>query len=100
MGYHWLYLLALLISIAGLLTLDARFKLVLFRSSKNLRYILLAIGFFLAWDIAGIILDIFATDSSKVVGVWVGTPNLPLEEFLFLFLLCHLSALLVRVIHD
>ena len=40
-------------------------------------------------DIIGINWNIFSTNSRYVAGVFVGSENLPIEEFLFLFLLCY-----------
>lgn len=51
------------------------------------------LGFFLLWDICGIILGIFRTNPTYTVGLNIFTPNLPLEEVLFLILLSYVTLL-------
>jgi lycopene cyclase domain-containing protein len=88
-----LYLAALALSSAGLLVLDARFRLAVFRSPRRAIAVLaIAIAGFLAWDLAGIALGIFFEGNrALLVGVDLA-PELPLEEVFFLLLLT-LSAL-------
>jgi lycopene cyclase domain-containing protein len=70
-----LYLLALLVSITGMVVLDRRFTLF----------------FFLVWDLAGIGLGIFFRgETSFMTGLQLA-PELPIEELFFLTLLCYLS---------
>ena len=87
---NYLYLAALLVSIAGMIVLDVRFKLF-FAASWVRAAIVLVVGvaFFLAWDVAGITLGIFFRgDPDLLTGVLLA-PELPLEELFFLVLLCH-----------
>lgn len=87
-----MYLIALLISFAGMLVIDARFKLALWASPVP-SGIALALGtvFFLLWDAAGIATGIFIRgDSPLLIGVDLA-PHLPLEEPIFLAFLCHLA---------
>jgi lycopene cyclase domain-containing protein len=88
-----LYLAALVVSSAGLLVLDARFRLAVFRFPRRTAAVLgIAIAGFLAWDLAGIALGIFFEGNrALLVGVDLA-PELPLEELFFLLLLT-LSAL-------
>lgn len=91
------YLASLLISIAGLAALDFRSKLAFF--SVPLRAAAtLAIGvvFFLLWDVAGIALGIFFRGDSPFLSGWQLAPELPVEEFFFLIVLCY-TALLVFI---
>lgn len=85
----WLYLAGLLVSITGLLVIDARFRLFVF--AAPLRALLLtAIGVagFLAWDLLGIAARIFFEgDRALLVGLDLA-PQLPVEEVAFLVLLC------------
>jgi lycopene cyclase domain-containing protein len=85
----WLYLAGLLVSIAGLVAIDARLKLFLFAAPLRAG-IVLAIGVlgFLVWDLLGIAAGIFFEgDRGLLVGVDLA-PQLPLEEVAFLVLLC------------
>jgi lycopene cyclase domain-containing protein len=87
---NYLYLAALLVSIAGMIVLDVRFKLF-FAASWVRAAIVLVVGvaFFLAWDVAGITLGIFFRgDPDLLTGVLLA-PELPLEELFFLVLLCY-----------
>jgi lycopene cyclase domain-containing protein len=88
-----LYLVALLVSIAGLVTLDLRWRL--FLGAAPLRAaIVLAVGVagFLAWDAAGVGLGIFFEGrNTLLVGLDLAR-DVPLEELFFLILLC-LSAM-------
>jgi lycopene cyclase domain-containing protein len=84
-----LYLAALLASIAGLLVLDARYRLFVFAAPVR-ALLVLAVGVagFLAWDLAGIGLGIFFEGNHALLaGVDLGR-ELPLEELFFLVLLC------------
>lgn len=58
----------------------------------------LAIGvfFFLLWDVAGIALGIFFRGDSPFLSGWQLAPELPVEEFFFLIVLCY-TALLVFI---
>jgi lycopene cyclase domain-containing protein len=88
-----LYLAALLVSIAGLVVLDLRFRLFLFAAPVRAA-VVLAVGVagFLVWDAAGVALGIFFEgDTDLLVGVDLA-PDIPLEELVFLVLLC-LSAM-------
>ncbi|WP_191283705.1 lycopene cyclase domain-containing protein [Pseudolysinimonas yzui] len=85
-----LYLAALLVSIAGMIVLDVRFKLF-FAASPWRAAIVLVVGvaFFLAWDVAGITLGIFFRGNPDLLTGVLLAPELPLEELFFLVLLCY-----------
>ncbi|WP_375401122.1 lycopene cyclase domain-containing protein [uncultured Amnibacterium sp.] len=84
-----LYLVGLLVGIAGVTVLDLRYRL--FFGADPLRAaVVLVVGVagFLVWDTAGIHLGIFFEGNrSLITGVQLG-PQLPLEELFFLILLC------------
>ena len=84
------YLIALLFSIGGLLTLDLRFSLAIRRSPiRTLGTLLVAVALFLGWDLIGIGSGVFYEGPS---GLLVGIdllPNLPLEEVFFLLLMTY-----------
>jgi lycopene cyclase domain-containing protein len=87
-----LYLLALLVSITGMVVLDRRFTLFFFRDARRASIVLAAgLVFFLVWDLAGIGLGIFFRgETSFMTGLQLA-PELPIEELFFLTLLCYLS---------
>lgn len=83
------YLLGLLVSIAGLVGLDARFRLFLFAAPvRALAVLAVGVAGFLLWDIIGISAGIFFEGNrSLLVGLDLA-PQLPVEEVAFLVLLC------------
>ncbi len=87
-----LYLLAILISAAGIATLDARFRLALWASpGRTLAAVGVGVAFFLAWDAVGIVTGVFLKgDSPYFTGIDIA-PELPLEELFFLTFLCYLG---------
>jgi lycopene cyclase domain-containing protein len=85
-----LYLLALLVSLLGLVGLDRRHQLVFFRDwVAGSVSIAVGVAFFLIWDLFGIANGIFFRgDTVGLTGLLLA-PELPLEEVLFLTLLCY-----------
>jgi lycopene cyclase domain-containing protein len=88
----FVYLGALLISIAGMVAIDVRQKLF-FAVAPARAAIVLAVGvaFFLVWDVAGIDLGIFFRGNPGLLTGVLLAPELPLEELFFLTLLCYLT---------
>lgn len=94
---QFVYLLVLLISLGGLTYIDYKLQLALFWNSRKAALILLInLIFFLVWDIVNISAGIISTNREWVSGVYLLTPNLPIEEFLFLTLLGYQTLLLWR----
>lgn len=89
-----LYLLFLLASAAGLLILDARFRLALCAApARTAAAVAVGTGFFLAWDAVGIATGVFVKgDSPLLLGLDLA-PHLPLEEPVFLAFLSYLAIL-------
>jgi len=89
---HFLYLAALLVSLAGMVVLDQRFRLFFWRAwSRALVVLVVGVAFFLVWDLSGISLGIFFRgETSFMTGVQLA-PELPVEELFFLTLLCYLA---------
>lgn len=90
------YLAALLVSIGGMVAIDARWRLVMWRDARR-GSITLAIGLvaFLVWDAAAIGLGIFLRgDGRWSTGVELA-PHMPLEEPVFLLFLCYLALVAV-----
>ena len=86
-----LYLLALCISLTGMVVLDRRFRLFFWASSKRAVIVLVSgVAFFVVWDLLGIGLGIFFRgETSFMTGLQIA-PELPVEELFFLTLLCYL----------
>lgn len=90
-----LYLAAILISAAGIVVLDRRFRLAFF-DAPGRAAVVVATGvvFFLLWDALGIFTNVFAKgDSALFTGIDVA-PELPLEELFFLSFLSYLTLIL------
>jgi len=89
------YLAAILLSAAGIATLDARFRLAFWdRPGRTATAVAIGTAFFLAWDAVGIATGVFVKgDSPLYVGVDLA-PHLPLEEPVFLAFLCYLALVL------
>lgn len=89
------YLGALAVSLGGLALIDRRLRLAFWHDARRTA-IVLAVGVvvFLLWDVAGLALGIFARgDSPHMTGLLLA-PELPVEEAVFLTLMCY-STLLV-----
>lgn len=85
----WLYLGGLLVSIAGLLVVDRRFRLFLFAAPLRAGLVLLiGVGGFLAWDLLGIGAGVFFEGNRALLVGLDLAPQLPVEEVAFLVLLC------------
>lgn len=91
---QYYYLIFLLFSLGGLLFADYKHKLFFFRFPRTaLKIYAAGLGFFLTWDITGIVLSVFSTNQEWVSGLHFFTPNMPVEELLFLSLLLTNTAL-------
>ncbi|MCZ2402233.1 lycopene cyclase domain-containing protein [Paenarthrobacter sp. Z7-10] len=93
MGF--LYLAVLLLSLSGLTMLDWRYRLFFFSHPVRAALVLaIGVGFFLAWDSAGIGLQIFFRAETGIMTGVLLAPELPLEELFFLTFLCQLAMVL------
>jgi lycopene cyclase domain-containing protein len=89
------YLGALLVSLGGLAVLDRRFRLAFWADwRRTLACLGIGLVLFLAWDVAGLALGIFARGENPYMTGLLLAPELPVEEAFFLVLLCY-NALLV-----
>ncbi|CAO1654184.1 lycopene cyclase domain-containing protein [Salinibacterium sp. NG22] len=87
-----LYLLALLISLTGMVVLDRRFSLFFWRDARRARIVLpVGVLFFLVWDLFGVGLGIFFRGETDFMTGLLVAPEVPLEEVFFLTLLCYLT---------
>lgn len=87
-----LYLAGLVISLVGMVLIDRRWRLFLWRDARR-GLLVLAIGvcFLLAWDAAGVGLGVFFRgDGGLLIGLQLA-PEVPIEELFFLMLLCYLT---------
>ena len=91
----FIYLIALAVSLAGLATLDWRYRLALWADPRRtLVTVASAVVVFLVWDGIGVALGIFFRgDAPYMTGLLVA-PEIPVEEVLFLTLLCYQTLLL------
>lgn len=89
-----LYLLAILVSAAGMALLDRRFRLAFWVArGRTLATVAIGVAFFLAWDAVGILTGVFVKGDSPLYTGIVLAPELPLEEVFFLAFLCYLALL-------
>ncbi|GAB3633293.1 hypothetical protein GCM10027421_26460 [Microbacterium shaanxiense] len=90
------YAASLLLSLACLVLLDVRFRLVFARTPARSAVVLLAgLAFFIVWDAVGIGLGVFRhVDSRWATGILLA-PQFPIEELLFLVFLCYLTLVLL-----
>ncbi len=87
-----IYLAALAIALTGMVMLDRRFSLFFWRDPARAAIVLVTgVVFFTAWDIAGISLGIFFRGQTEIMTGIVVARELPIEEIVFLTLLCYLS---------
>lgn len=93
----WTYFFILSFSIFGLVLLDWRYKFAFFHDWQRTAVTLVsAMAFFIIWDLLGIHFGIFFSGSSSYVLPYMILPDFPVEELLFLFLLCYISLLMYR----
>ncbi|MBN0039311.1 lycopene cyclase domain-containing protein [Cellulosimicrobium cellulans] len=89
------YLGALVVALGGLAVLDRRFRLAFWADRRRAALTVgLGVVGFLLWDVAGLALGIFARGESPWMTGLLLAPDLPVEEAVFLTLLCY-NALLV-----
>ena len=87
----FLYLVALLTSLVGIGLLDFRHRLAFFGGAafRSGLIIVLALAFFLAWDVVGIATGVFFRGSGPWMTGILLAPELPLEEVFFLMVLAY-----------
>lgn len=94
---QWLYLTALIVSIAGLATLDWRYRIAMFVDARRTALtVAIAVVVFLVWDLIGTGLGIFFIGDGPYQSGIVIAPEVPLEEVFFLILLTYQTLLLWR----
>jgi lycopene cyclase domain-containing protein len=94
---HFFYLGALMIAIAGMLILDARYKLAFWNNrNRTLKTLGLGMAVFIIWDALGIAFGIFLHGDSQYQLPFVIAPQFPIEELFFLFLLNYTALIVCR----
>jgi lycopene cyclase domain-containing protein len=89
------YLIALVISLAGVAAIDHRHRLAFFAGHRVRTAVAVGVGVavFSVWDVVGIHYGVFFQGSGPYQsGLMVG-PEFPVEELFFLTLLCYSSLL-------
>jgi lycopene cyclase domain-containing protein len=85
-----LYLIALLVSIAGCVILDLRWRLALaVATARTLLSVGIGVAFFFIWDMVGIGTGVFFRGHSPWLTGYVVAPEVPVEELFFLTLLSY-----------
>lgn len=86
------YLAALLVALTGMVMLDRRFTLFFWAAPWRAATVLIAgVLFFLAWDLGGVLGNIFFRGETLFMTGLQVFPEIPLEEVFFLTLLCYLT---------
>lgn len=89
-----LYLVAILVSTAGIALIDWRFRLAFWEArARTVATVAIGVAFFLAWDAAGIVTGVFVKGDSPLYTGVVLAPELPVEEVFFLAFLSYLALL-------
>jgi lycopene cyclase domain-containing protein len=86
------YLIALLVSLTGMVVLDRRFRLFYWVNARRAAIVhIIGIVFFLIWDVYGIGQGLFFRGETSIMTGIVLAPELPLEELFFLTLLTYMT---------
>ena len=94
---QWLYLVSLIVSLAGLATLDWRHKVAFWDDARRSSLVIaIAVGMFIVWDVLGITLGIFFHGGSPYALPFRLAPEFPVEELFFLILLCYTTLMIYR----
>jgi lycopene cyclase domain-containing protein len=90
MGF--VYLIALLVSLTGMVVLDRRFHLFYWLHAKRAVVVhVIGIVFFIVWDLYGIGQGLFFRGETEIMTGVLLAPELPLEELFFLTLLTYMT---------
>lgn len=82
-----------------MLILDWRYTLAFFYDRRRTSIaILVGMAVFIIWDLLGISLGIFFDGNSPLTTGFMVLPDLPIEEFFFLFFLCYFSLIVYRIV--
>lgn len=95
--FKWAYALGILLAIGGVMLMDWQGKLAFWHDkARTALTVGTAMVLFTIWDLLGIHFGIFFKgDSPYMLGIQLW-PHFPIEELLFLFLLCYMPLLIYR----
>lgn len=94
---QYTYLAALLVSFAGMMTIDYRYQLAAFsHPTRTMKVVAAGVGLFVVWDMLGIALGIFFSGRSDYMSGWYLAPEFPVEEIIFLTFLCYFVLVIYR----
>lgn len=96
---HLIYLGALLVSFAGMATIDVRHRLFLTRDPKR-AIVTVLVGFvvLLIVDVVAILCGLFIIGASPFMTGITIAPHMPIEEPIFLLFLSYLTMVLVALV--
>lgn len=101
----FLYIVILIVSALAIAGIDYRYKLVFAHNFKAaVKTITISTSLLLFIDIIGINWKIFSTNQAYVIGLGLGSENIPVEELIFLcflsyFILCTYRLIIKRVVN-
>lgn len=92
------YLIILMFSFAGIAVLDYKHSLAIFSNAKAaVKSIVISASLLLLIDITGVNWKIFSTNQAYVVGVGLGSENIPIEEVVLLLFICYFVLCVYRL---
>lgn len=95
---HFFYLGILCLGILGLIILDYKYKLAFFCDPKSSIFAILPVMLLLLLaDMVGVAQNIFFTYTDYVSNWYIASQNLPVEELIFLLLLCYITLIVYRI---
>ena len=95
------YVIFLCFSVSGLFLADYRYKIAFYKNRKaTVKTIGIVMVLLLLFDILGIINNIFTTNQKYVTGLYIISKNLPIEELIFLFLLCYFCLIVYLILNN
>jgi lycopene cyclase domain-containing protein len=93
----FLYLGGILVAFAGMGYIDWHWKVALFRDPGHTAMVVgITFVVLLLFDIAGLLLGIF-TAGSRVMGIYLFSPDLPLEEIFLLTFFGYFTLVMLRI---
>jgi lycopene cyclase domain-containing protein len=97
----YFYILFLCLSVLGLFWADYHYKIAFYKNrDATIKTIGIVMILLLLFDVLGIINNVFTTNQRYVTGLYIISKNLPVEEFIFLFLLCYFCLVLYLLINN
>ncbi|WP_029287014.1 lycopene cyclase domain-containing protein [Cellulomonas sp. HZM] len=94
------YLLVELVSIAGVVALDVRYRLFLAAGEvgRGVVVVLVGVAFFVLWDVLALVAGYYGRgEGSALLGIELA-PHFPLEELVFVTFLSYLTMIVHRAV--